>query len=283
MQTNAFQYLAGLVKDRSGIVLTADKVYLLESRLMPLVRKLNLAGLDDLVIQARSGASPQLIDSIVEAMTTNESLFFRDVKPFEQFRRLVLPKLIQARAATKQIRIWSAACSSGQEPYSLAMVLAEESPRLQGWKLDLLGTDISKAMVERARAGVYSQFEVQRGVPSDMLRKYFVQEGERWAVVPALKPMTRFREFNLLDDPAPLGQFDVVFCRNVLIYFDQPTKAKILAQIARRLSSDGLLYLGGSETVFGITDQFEPVPGERGIYCLSRAGLSTAQPIRAAA
>jgi chemotaxis protein methyltransferase CheR len=217
-------------------------------------------------------------------MTTNESLFFRDVKPFEQFRRLVLPRLLEARAHTRQIRVWSAACSSGQESYSLAMVLAEEGSRLQGWKLDLLGTDISKAMVERARAGSYSQFEVQRGVPPALLKKYFEADGERWKIASALRPMTRFREFNLLDDPAPLGQFDVVFCRNVLIYFDQPTKAKILAQIARRMPADGLLYLGGSETVFGITDQFEPVPGERGVYGLSRAALgAVAQPVRAAA
>ncbi len=282
MQTNAFQYLAGLVKDRSGIVLTPDKVYLLESRLSPIARRLGLSNLDDLVGRARSNDPPALADEIVEAMTTNESLFFRDVKPFEQFRRLVLPRLIQARAGTRQIRIWSAACSSGQEPYSLAMVLAEEAHQLQGWKLDVLGTDISKAMVERARAGTYSQFEVQRGVPPALLGKYFAQDGDRWAIVPALRRFMRFREFNLLDDPAPLGQFDVVFCRNVLIYFDQPTKAKILMQIARRLPSDGLLYLGGSETVFGITDQFEPVPGERGIYGLPRNALAAA-PIRAAA
>ena len=284
MQTDAFQYLAGLVKDRSGIVLTADKLYLLESRLTPIARRLGLASLDDLAFRARAGGSPQLIDSIVEAMTTNESLFFRDVKPFEQFKRLVLPRLIEARAGSRQIRIWSAACSSGQEAYSLAMILAEESARLQGWRLELVGTDISKAMVERARSGTYSQFEVQRGVPAPMLKKYFVQEGDRWAIAPALKPLTRFREFNLLDDPAPLGQFDVVFCRNVLIYFDQATKAQILARIARRLSADGLLYLGGSETVFGITDQFEPVAGERGIYCLSKSALaSAAAPLRQAA
>ncbi|MBI1775958.1 MAG: protein-glutamate O-methyltransferase [Proteobacteria bacterium] len=283
MQTDAFQFLAGLVKDRSGIVLTPDKVYLLESRLMPIARRLGQASLDDLVARARSREVPSVLDEIVEAMTTNESLFFRDVKPFDQFRRVALPKLIEARAGARQLKIWSAACSSGQEPYSLAMVLAEEANRLQGWRVDVLGTDLSKAMVERARGGVYSQFEVQRGMPAPMLAKYFVQDGEKWSVASTLRPMTRFHEFNLLDDPAPLGQFDVVFCRNVLIYFDQPTKAKILEQIARRLPMDGLLYLGGSETVFGITDQFAPVPGERGVYCLTRQALSVATPIRAAA
>jgi chemotaxis protein methyltransferase CheR len=283
MRTEAFQYLAGLIKDRSGIVLTADKLYLLESRLMPIARRLGVPDLDDLVRRARANDPRGLVDEIVEAMTTNESLFFRDVKPFDQFRNLVLPRLLAARASSRQIRIWSAACSSGQEPYSLAMVLSDEAARLQGWKIDVLGTDISKAMVERARAGSYSQFEVQRGVPPALLKKYFVADGERWQVAPALKQMLRFREFNLLDDAAPLGQFDVVFCRNVLIYFDQPTKAQILAQIARRMPADGLLYLGGSETVFGISDQFEPLPGERGVYCLSKAALGAALPVRAAA
>ncbi len=268
MTPDDFKFLTTLVKDRSGIVLTPEKMYLIESRLLPLVRKFGLTDLGGLAGALRRNDKPELAPSVVEAMTTNESLFFRDVKPFDQFRRLVLPKLLEKRAAGRRIRIWSAACSSGQEPYSLAMVLSEEEARLKGWTVDILGTDISKAMVERARSGTYSQFEIQRGVPAPMLSKYFSRDGDKWTVAAQLRGMVSFREFNLLEDPAPLGQFDVVFCRNVLIYFDQPTKTKILAGIARRMPSDGVLYLGGAETVMGITELFEPIPGERGLYRL---------------
>lgn len=266
MSPDDFTYLTTLVKDRSGIVLTPEKMYLVESRLLPVARKFGLADLGALVAGLRRGNPPELATLVVEAMTTNESLFFRDVKPFEQFKRLVLPKLLELRATSRRIRIWSAACSSGQEPYSLAMVLAEEDARLSGWTVDILGTDLSKAMVDRASAGTYSQFEVQRGVPAPMLSKYFVRDGDKWTIVPSIRSMVSFREFNLLADPAAFGQFDVVFCRNVLIYFDQPTKARILASISRRLPADGTLYLGGAETVIGITDKFEPITGERGLY-----------------
>lgn len=269
MTPDDFKYLMTVVKDRSGIVLTPEKMYLVESRLLPIVRRLGLADLGALVGALRRNDPPSLVAEVVEAMTTNESLFFRDVKPFDQFKRLVLPKLLEARSTSRRIRIWSAACSSGQEPYSLAMILAEEEARLKGWTVEILGTDLSKAMVERSRAGTYSQFEVQRGVPAPMLDKYFVRDGDKWTIVPQLRSKVSFREFNLLDDPASFGQFDVVFCRNVLIYFDQPTKAKILTNLSRRLPGDGTLYLGGAETVIGITDKFEPVAGERGLYRLT--------------
>lgn len=271
-------YVADLVKARSGIVLTPEKAYLIESRLQPLARLRGLGDLDGLVAALRRDV-PGLADTVVEAMTTNESLFFRDQRPFEQFRRLVLPKLLQARSASRKIRIWSAACSSGQEPYSLAMLLCEEAPKLAGWTVEILGTDLSKAMVERARAGAYSQFEVQRGMPPAMLARHFTRDGDKWAASAALRSMLRFRTFNLLDDPSPLGTFDVVLCRNVLIYFDHATKGRILDRLAGRLNPEGTLYLGGSETVFGITERFEPIPGERGIYQLTRP----AQPARAAA
>jgi chemotaxis protein methyltransferase CheR len=199
-------------------------------------------------------------------MTTNETLFFRDAKPFEQFKRVVLPALIAGRAAQRAIRIWCAASSSGQEPYSIAMTLREEGAKLAGWKFEILGTDISLEMVERARAGVYSQFEVQRGLPIQLLMKYFKQVEDRWQLDDGIRSMVQFREFNLLNDPRPLGKFDIVFCRNVLIYFDQPMKTRILERVAELLPHDGVLYLGGAETVLGITDRFEPVPTERGIY-----------------
>ncbi len=271
MNPEDFAYLATQIKNRSGIVITAEKMYLVESRLLPIARNLGLADLGALVAALRRSVPAGLISTVVEAMTTNESLFFRDVRPFEQFKRVVLPKLLEARATSRRLRIWSAACSSGQEPYSLAMVLAEEEARLKGWTIEILATDLSKAMVDRAQAAAYSQFEVQRGVPAPMLAKYFVRDADRWVVAPRIRSMVRFREFNLLEESAVLGQFDVVFCRNVLIYFDQPTKAKILADIAGRLPRDGTLYLGGAETVLGITDRFEPVAGERGLYRLTPA------------
>ena len=263
-----FDFIAKLVYDRSGLVLTPDKSYLLESRLVPVARRHGLNGLDELARGLRT-RSAQLISDTVEAMTTNESLFFRDVKPFEQFRKVVLPRLLETRGAKRSLRIWSAACSSGQEAYSLAMLLTEEGSRLDGWNIEIVGTDLSAQMVERARAGSYSQFEVQRGLPVQMLVKYFKQEGERWQIDARLRAMVKYREYNLLSDLSSLGTFDVIFCRNVLIYFDQATKARVLDQVARRLPPDGVLFLGGAETVLGVTDRFEPVPGERGIYRLT--------------
>lgn len=263
-----FDFIAKLVYDRSGLVLTPDKSYLLESRLVPVARKHGLKSLEDLARGLRA-RSIQLIADTVEAMTTNESLFFRDTKPFEQFRKLVLPRLLETRATKRSLRIWSAACSSGQEAYSLAMLLCEEGARLAGWTIEIVGTDLSTQMVERARAGIYSQFEVQRGLPVQMLVKYFKQDGDKWQIDQRLRAMVKYREYNLLGDLAPLGTFDVIFCRNVLIYFDQATKARVLEQTARRLPPDGVLFLGGAETVLGVTDRFEPLPGERGIYRLT--------------
>lgn len=270
-----FDFIAKLIYERSGLVLTAEKSYLLESRLLPVARKHGLKGLDDLARGLRGRLAPLTAD-VVEAMTTNESLFFRDTKPFDQFRRVVLSRLLEARAAKRSLRIWSAACSSGQEAYSLAMLLVEEQAKLAGWKIEILGTDLSTQMVERARAGIYSQFEVQRGLPVQLLVKHFKQDGDKWQIEPKIRAMASFREFNLLQDMAPLGTFDVIFCRNVLIYFDQPTKTRVLEQVARRLPADGVLFLGGAETVLGVTDRFEPLPGERGVYRLMPPGSPVA-------
>jgi chemotaxis protein methyltransferase CheR len=266
MSPDDLNLIAGLLRERSGLVITADKAYLVESRLLPVARKRELAGIPQLVAALRRGGDADLVRDVVEAMTTNESFFFRDGKPFEQFRDFVLPRLLQARAATRSIRIWSAACSSGQEPYTLAMILAEEKARLAGWRVELVATDLSTEILQKAEAGLYTQFEVQRGLPIQLLVKYFKQQGDKWQVDPALRAMVQFRSFNLLDDPAPFGRFDVVFCRNVLIYFDQPTKAKVLDRLARMLPSDGYLYLGGAETVLGICDRLQPLTDNRGIY-----------------
>jgi chemotaxis protein methyltransferase CheR len=267
MRDEDIDFVARLLKERSGLVLTRDKAYLLESRLLPVARRHEMATLDALVaaLRGRSPTSP-LARDVIEAMTTNESFFFRDTKPFDQFRNFVLPQLLATRAATRALRIWSAACSSGQEPYSLAMILDQEKARLANWRVEILATDLSIEILDKAKAGNYTQFEVQRGLPIQLLLKYFKQHGDRWEVDAALRSAVQFRQFNLLDDPAPLGRFDVIFCRNVLIYFDQPTKSVILERLARILAPDGFLYLGGAETVLGLTDKFQPAPDNRGIY-----------------
>jgi chemotaxis protein methyltransferase CheR len=266
MTGDEFDFLCKMLKERSGLVLTRDKAYLLESRLLPVARKVNLKSVDELVAAVRARPSGDLARDIVEAMTTNESFFFRDIKPFDQFKAVVLPALMKARAARRQIRIWSAACSSGQEPYTLAMLLADEQANLTGWSIDILATDLSAEILDKAQAGLYSQFEVQRGLPIQYLLKYFKQQGERWQIDAAVRNRVRFRTFNLLDEPANLGGFDVIFCRNVLIYFDQPTKATVLDRLSRVLAPDGYLYLGGAETVLGVSDKFQASVDNRGIY-----------------
>jgi chemotaxis protein methyltransferase CheR len=265
MTANDFEFICRLLRERSGLILAPDKTYLLESRLLPLVRRRSMKSLDDLVALLRSRPEEELVREIVEAMTTNESSFFRDLKPFDQFRSFILPQLTKARAQRRAIRIWSAACSSGQEPYSLAMLLSEEKEKLAGWQIEIFATDISTEILAKAEQGVYSQFEVQRGLPIQLLVKYFRQEGERWRINPAMRGMVRYKCLNLLDDFSSYGPFDVIFCRNVLIYFEQATKTKVLDRLSRVLEPDGFLYLGGAETIIGITDKFQSA-SERGIY-----------------
>ncbi|MDF1793700.1 MAG: protein-glutamate O-methyltransferase [Thalassobaculaceae bacterium] len=272
MKPADFELLSKLLREQSGLVVTPEKAYLLENRLQPVARKWGIDSLDALVTTMRGRADQKLIKDVVDAMTTNESLFFRDMKPFDNLRDILLPELMKARAASKRIRIWSAACSSGQEPYSIGMLLTELGPKVAGWRFEIVATDLSSEIISRAKAGVYSQFEVQRGLPITMLVKYFAQDGDKWRINDKVRTMVQYREFNLLDHPRMLGQFDIVFCRNVLIYFDQPTKGKVLAGIADQMAPDGGLYLGGAETVLGITDRFEPIPGQRGVYRLSQKG-----------
>ena len=269
MNVQDFDFIARLLKESSGLVLGKDKAYLLESRLNPVARKWQFKGFDELAEAVRVGKDKALIQDVTEAMTTNESFFFRDTKPFDQFRDVVLPHLLQARASSRSFRIWSAACSSGQEPYSLAMILKEAEAKLSGWRIEILATDLSSEILQKAQDGVYSQFEVQRGLPINFLVKYFKQDGDRWQVSDEIRRMVKFQAFNLLESPARFGKFDVVFCRNVLIYFDQDTKGQVLGRVAELMPSDGFLYLGGAETVLGITDKFQLVQGQRGLYGLT--------------
>ena len=270
MNVRGFELLAGILKNRSGLVLTKQKVYLLESRLMPVTRKYGFKNLDELVGSVRLRRDEALLDDITEAMTTNESLFFRDTKPFEILREKVLPQIMAGRS-NRHIRIWSAACSSGQEPYSICMLLKEQRHKLEGWRIEIVATDLSREMLEKAKSGLYTQFEVQRGLPIAMMVKYFKQTGDKWQIDASIRSMVAFREFNLLDDPLALGKFDIVFCRNVLIYFDPATKRKVLDGMSRLLPHDGVLFLGGAETVLGVTDRFQPVPGQRSVYALAES------------
>jgi chemotaxis protein methyltransferase CheR len=261
-----FEFVAQFLKKRSGLVITPDKQYLLDSRLSPVARRHNLSGVDAVVQKIRSGGDEAFTKSVVEAMTTNESFFFRDKTPFDQFEKVMLPALLKSRAAAKKLRIWCAAASTGQEPYSLAMILREKSALLKDWKIEILGTDLSTEVLTRAKDAVYSQFEVQRGLPIQMLVKYFKKDGEQWRVNDDIRAMVQYKTNNLLEPFLGMGPFDIVFCRNVLIYFDTPTKANVLERTAQIMAPDGFLVLGSAETVLGVTNVFSPVDGARGVY-----------------
>ena len=264
-----YEYLRKLLKERSGLDLSADKQYLVESRLVPLARRTGLPGIPELVLKMKSGADA-LTSDVVEAMTTNETFFFRDKIPFDHLRQTVLPELVQARASRRSLRIWCAASSTGQEPYSIAMCV-KEFAGLAGWRVEIVGTDLSQAVLEKSKAGVFSQFEVQRGLPIQMLVKYFTQVGELWQLNGDIRAIVQHRQLNLLQDFSHFGAFDVIFCRNVLIYFDQDTKAGIFERLAGMLEADGALALGAAESVVGISDAFKPYPERRGLYCLNAA------------
>ncbi len=275
LSSAVFETFATLLKSRSGLVIGPDKLYLLETRLASLLKREQLHDLTALAQRLRSPGAEALVREVVEAMTTNESFFFRDDKPFQHFRGQALPRLLASRPASARLRVWSAASSSGQEAYSIAMIVAECRAAFGERRIEILGTDLARDQVARARLGVYTQFEVQRGLPVQMLMRYFRKEETCWRISESIRDMVQYREWNLLDDLRPLGVFDAVFCRNVLIYFDQPTKAKVLEAIAQQMPADGLLYLGGAETVLGITSRFAPLPSERGVYGVVPAKFAT--------
>jgi chemotaxis protein methyltransferase CheR len=277
-----YEYLRKFLRDHSGLDLSADKQYLIESRLLPLARKAGLSGIGELV-QKLQGGSSALVTNVVEAMTTNETFFFRDKVPFDHFRDTIMPEILKARSGRKSVRIWCAAGSTGQEPYSLAMCLKEMGAALTGWRVEIIATDLSQEVLEKSRAGIYSQFEVQRGLPIQMLVKYFKQVGETWQANPELRAMIQHRQLNLLHDFSQLGVFDVIFCRNVLIYFDQDTKINIFNRLARQIEPDGFLVLGAAETVVGLTDAFRPIPERRGLYKPNESRVATVRPAVAGA
>ena len=264
MTPSDYEFLRKLLKERSGLDLSSDKQYLVESRLIPLARRAGLPGIAELVAKLKGGADA-LTSEVVEAMTTNETFFFRDRIPFDHLRETILPALVQARANRRSLRIWCAASSTGQEPYSVAMCV-KEFAALAGWRVEIVATDLSQEVLEKSRAGIYSQFEVQRGLPIQLLVKYFTQTGELWQLNADIRAMVQHRQLNLLQDFSQLGTFDVIFCRNVLIYFDQDTKAGVFDRLSRMLEPDGVLLLGAAESVVGISDAFRPYPERRGLY-----------------
>jgi chemotaxis protein methyltransferase CheR len=261
-----YAYLSKLLNERSGLQLAGDKQYLIESRLLPVARENNCGSIGDLVTKLKAFAEEPLRRRVTEAMTINESFFFRDKTPFDRFQDTVLPYMQKIRGASKRLRIWCAASSTGQEPYSLAMMFKQAGAAFAGWKISIVASDISTEVLEKAKSGLYTQFEVQRGLPIQLLLKYFKQDGDQWRISQELRDMVQYRQHNLLDSFAPLGMFDVIFCRNVLIYFDSKTKQDVLSRISRTLVKDGHLLLGAAETVVGFTNLFAPMPEKRGLY-----------------
>ncbi len=252
-----FEYVRTLVREHAAIVLEPSKGYLVESRLAPLVQQHGLTSIAALVGRLRVQRADALHAQVVEALTTNETSFYRDLHPFETLRQTLLPELVERRAASRQLSIWSAACSSGQEPYSLAMLLREHFSSLASWTVRITGTDLSAAMLSRAAEGLYSQLEVSRGLPATLLVKYFTREGLAWRLAPEVRRMVAFRPHNLAQPWPPSPQVDVLLLRNVLIYFDVPTKRAILQRARAALRPDGVLFLGGTETTLGVDDSFE--------------------------
>ncbi|SDQ20593.1 protein-glutamate O-methyltransferase CheR [Quadrisphaera sp. DSM 44207] len=253
-----FDWVRQLVHRESAIVLQPGKEYLVEARLLPVAQKMGLSGVPELVEKVRSRPDPAAMRRIVEALTTNETSWFRDGDPFTALTSTVLPSLVAARGPAERLRIWSAACSSGQEPYTIAMLLQDALPSA-ATRVQITATDLSSQMVERTRAGRFSQLEVNRGLPAPMLVRHFTRAGSEWEIAPALRRMVTASQANLAAPLAVLGPFDVVYLRNVLIYFDLPTKQAILRRVAKVMRPDGWLFLGAAETTLGVDDSWERV------------------------
>ena len=270
MNSQDFEFVAQLLRKRAGIVLTGDKMYLLESRLAPLARKEGLPSIDDLIHVVRSRREERLIGQVVDVMTTSETYFFRDKTPFEHLREAIFPLLGNARRGNR-IRVWCAGCSTGQEPYSIAMMLT------QGVPVEIVATDISDRCLERARQGLFTQFEVQRGLPIQMLMQHFTQQDDHWRISERLRQQVTFKKQNLIDATTySLGKFDVVLCRNVLTFFDGPTKGEVLDRMAQQLNSGGFLILGAAESVIGLSTSFEATQDRRGLYKLTARNVKAA-------
>lgn len=274
-----FVFYQSLLIEKSGLSLTPEKAYLLKTRLTPVAQSLGFKTLENFTQEVRAKKDKELVRAVMEAMTTNETSFFRDTKPFTILQEL-LPALTNSRQHKKVIRIWSAACSSGQECYSIAMVMQEFLKNKPDWKCQIIGTDISEDILQQARKGEYSQFEVQRGLTIQMMLKHFEQRGTVWHIKDELKAMVQFKQLNLLDDMSSMGAFDFIFCRNVLIYFNKEAKEKTLTKLSRQLASDGCLFLGACETIINLNVPLQPAERQLGVFSLKKDEGIAKSPIR---
>lgn len=261
ISTTSFNFVREVVRAESAIVLEPGKEYLVESRLLPLARQGGHADVDAYVAELSTRRNSTALKQVVEALTTNETSWFRDSDPFTALRQSIFPALAKKRS-NREIRVWAAACSSGQEPYSILMT-AQDTPELAGWKIDMLATDLSQEMLDRAKAGQYSQLEVNRGLPATTMVRHFERSGLNWRINPALAAQVQFRQLNLVRPFPPMGKFDIVFLRNVLIYFDLATKRDILRRVRQVMAPDGHLFLGAAEMTMGVDDAWERVPAGR--------------------
>ncbi len=275
-----FEFIRDLVKRAAGIVIDQGKEYLVDSRLSTLAHQRGFKSTDDYLVHVRRHPLERAVDPIVEALTINETYFFRDFFPFEALRTTVLPKLIELNRDRRMLNIWSAACATGQEPYSLAMLLREHFPQLNSWRVEVLATDICSTVLGRAQAAEYTQFEVNRGLPAAYLIKYFDKRGENWVLKEELRRTVRFQKINLVH-PWTHGEMDLIFVRNVLIYFDADTKRQILGEMSRRLRSGGHLVLGSTETALEMNGHFDMLTvGKSTFYQNKPATLAVAVPLR---
>jgi chemotaxis protein methyltransferase CheR len=257
LDNDTIGFVCNLVRDRSAIELDANKAYLIDARLAPVAKHLGYSSIAELIVSAKQKPQPKVVSSIVEAMTTNETSFFRDIHPFEALQKHILPDLFAARASMRTLNIWSAACSTGQEIYSIAMLIREHFPQNTTWKFNLLGTDLSDNVLQKATEAKYSQIEINRGLPAALLIKHFEREGIHWKLKPEVRSMATFRKLNLIERWVDIPAMDLIFLRNVLIYFSPDTKRQILEKIRAVMAPDAFLFLGAAETTMNLDQSFE--------------------------
>lgn len=265
-KARSFDSLCAYLRRTSGLVLGSDKQYLVESRVTPVMKRAGLSELGELVRALELGRTPGLAEEVMQAMTINETYFFRDRFPFEILRQNIIPRLIIARAAQKKIRIWCAASSTGQEPYSIAMIVQELAPCLATWNVEIIATDLSQAALSTAENAIYSQFEVQRGLTAEQIQRFFRPTGHVWQLKDEVRSRVKFKHFNLLKSYGALGQFDIIFCRNVLIYFDPERKTDVLSRMTKTLAPDGVIALGASESIIGLNTKLKTHEQYKGFF-----------------
>jgi chemotaxis protein methyltransferase CheR len=270
LQQSDFDFVQKLVQQKAAIVLDNGKQYFVESRLTPLAQNTGHDSIEKLILALRQNPhNSRMVEQVVEAITIHETSFFRDIHPFKCMKEVVMPSLLEKRASQHTLNLWCAACSSGQEPYTVTMLLRENFPQLQSWNVRFIATDISNQILGRAREGKFSQLEVNRGLPAPLLLKHFEKQGLEWQIKPQLRSSIEFRKLNLIDNWPPMPKMDVVFLRNVLIYFDVETKRRILGEVRKLLNPDGFFFLGAAEMPMSIDNAFERIDYPRsGCYKL---------------